>query len=35
MARKKTGGPRPPADATAPTPGLPNWRLMEQQMGPK
>ncbi len=32
MTRKKTGGPRPPLAAAAPTPGLPDRRLMEQQM---
>ncbi len=32
MTRKKTGGPRPPTAATARTPGLPDRRLMEQQM---
>ena len=32
MTRKKTGGPRPPAGVAAPTPGLPDRRLMEQQM---
>jgi len=32
MARKKTGGSRPSADAGSPAPGLPDRRLMEQQM---
>lgn len=32
MARKKTGGSGPPAGAAAPTPGLPDRRLMEQPM---
>jgi len=32
MTRKKTGSSRPPADAGSPFPGLPDRRLMEQQM---
>ncbi len=32
MARKKTGGSRPPTDAGDPFPDLPDRRLMEQQM---
>lgn len=32
MTRKKTGGSRSPADAAALAPGLPDRRLMEQQM---
>lgn len=32
MTRKKTGGSRPPAAAGSSSPGLPDRRLMEQQM---